>query len=509
MFSFCLFWVLLVCGVFWWCGIKWKMATLLKCCFGQFVCVREGLRDFLPVCVSFMRKARAGCGVCCVGLCMCRTSPHKRATVTTLPSRDTHQKVLRCTLRKTSCLRVCFREWGLWCHAVEVVCECRHGGSCQQKKNRSCHHPKKKAAGKSPAAFCFLGRGVGCGFCLWREEEGSWTRSTQTETVRDSQRQTDERTDRQRKDKNKTRQTRDKRHTRQTREKTRNQVDNKNDSGQNTYATPLIHFTGEVWARATRRGFVWIKKSLFYRSVRFSSDVGGLHHWPLQGGRRGHIPPKWTNGANKSIWSRHLQRHRHRQRQRRQRQPRKRRKLKISKCGRHKVHFVFILRMFFPEKLRFAHHDHRADIYCCCDVTRLGRDDECKMMSSFLQRVATVCRQHSIRRKNRPCNQSLLKRRKGPPTAVYPASITASEMSTRSEIISQNITRHRPGLGWDKGLTVVRGRLLAKGPDSSFGGAPVRSCLDEIHMEEEGVHIKVQAEEEEIGETHGREQDGE
>ena len=32
------------------------------------------------------------------------------------------------------------------------------------------------------------------------------------------------------------------------------------------------------------------------------------------------------------------------------------------------------------------------------------------------------------------------------------------------------------------------------------------SCLDEVHMEEEGVQVQVQAEEEETGETHGREQ---
>ena len=31
-------------------------------------------------------------------------------------------------------------------------------------------------------------------------------------------------------------------------------------------------------------------------------------------------------------------------------------------------------------------------------------------------------------------------------------------------------------------------------------------CPAEVHMEEEGVQVKVQAEEEEIGETHGREQ---
>ena len=52
----------------------------------------------------------------------------------------------------------------------------------------------------------------------------------------------------------------------------------------------------------------------------------------------------------------------------------------------------------------------------------------------------------------------------------------------------------------------VRGACSAKGSDSSVGGVPVGSCLDEVHMEEEGVQVKVQAEEEEIGETHGREQ---
>ena len=52
----------------------------------------------------------------------------------------------------------------------------------------------------------------------------------------------------------------------------------------------------------------------------------------------------------------------------------------------------------------------------------------------------------------------------------------------------------------------MRGVLLAKGPESSFGGVPVGYCLNEVHMEEEEVQLKVQAEEEEIGETHGREQ---
>ena len=47
---------------------------------------------------------------------------------------------------------------------------------------------------------------------------------------------------------------------------------------------------------------------------------------------------------------------------------------------------------------------------------------------------------------------------------------------------------------------------MTKGPDSSYGGVPVGSCLDEVHMAEEKVEDQVQAEEEEIGETHGREQ---
>ena len=48
--------------------------------------------------------------------------------------------------------------------------------------------------------------------------------------------------------------------------------------------------------RATRRGFTWANRF----SMRFSPDVGGLHHWPLQRRRRGHTPPAKTTGANKS-----------------------------------------------------------------------------------------------------------------------------------------------------------------------------------------------------------------
>ena len=47
---------------------------------------------------------------------------------------------------------------------------------------------------------------------------------------------------------------------------------------------------------------------------------------------------------------------------------------------------------------------------------------------------------------------------------------------------------------------------MTKGPDSSIGGVPVVFCLHEVYMEEEKVKVQVQAQEEEIGETHGREQ---
>ena len=47
---------------------------------------------------------------------------------------------------------------------------------------------------------------------------------------------------------------------------------------------------------------------------------------------------------------------------------------------------------------------------------------------------------------------------------------------------------------------------MAKSQDSSFGGVHSGCCSDEVHMEEEGEQVQVPAEEEEIGETHGREQ---
>ena len=55
----------------------------------------------------------------------------------------------------------------------------------------------------------------------------------------------------------------------------------------------------------------------------------------------------------------------------------------------------------------------------------------------------------------------------------------------------------------------MRGRLLAKGPDSSIGGVHKGSCSEDIHMEEEKVKVKVQEEEVEGRETHGREQNEE
>ena len=47
---------------------------------------------------------------------------------------------------------------------------------------------------------------------------------------------------------------------------------------------------------------------------------------------------------------------------------------------------------------------------------------------------------------------------------------------------------------------------MAKGSDSSLGEIPVGYCPDEVHMEDEKVQVKVQIEQEEIGETHGKEQ---
>ena len=49
-----------------------------------------------------------------------------------------------------------------------------------------------------------------------------------------------------------------------------------------------------------------------------------------------------------------------------------------------------------------------------------------------------------------------------------------------------------------------RGAFSAKGPDSSVDGVSVGYCPDDVHMEEE-VQVKVQVEEEEIGEKHGKE----
>ena len=46
---------------------------------------------------------------------------------------------------------------------------------------------------------------------------------------------------------------------------------------------------------------------------------------------------------------------------------------------------------------------------------------------------------------------------------------------------------------------IVRGALLAKGPDSSLGEVHRGSCSGNIHMEEEKVEVKVQEDEVEDG----------
>ena len=51
----------------------------------------------------------------------------------------------------------------------------------------------------------------------------------------------------------------------------------------------------------------------------------------------------------------------------------------------------------------------------------------------------------------------------------------------------------------------LRGVFSARGPISSVGGVPVVKCPDVDHMEEE-VQVSVQVEEEEMGETHRKEQ---
>ena len=51
----------------------------------------------------------------------------------------------------------------------------------------------------------------------------------------------------------------------------------------------------------------------------------------------------------------------------------------------------------------------------------------------------------------------------------------------------------------------MRGTFSANGPDSSVGGVPVGYCSDDGHKEEE-VQLKVQVEEERIGEKHGKKQ---
>ena len=55
----------------------------------------------------------------------------------------------------------------------------------------------------------------------------------------------------------------------------------------------------------------------------------------------------------------------------------------------------------------------------------------------------------------------------------------------------------------------MRGGNSARVQDSSVGGAPVANCPEVDHMEEEvqvRVQVKVEREEQGIGETHGKEQ---
>ena len=47
------------------------------------------------------------------------------------------------------------------------------------------------------------------------------------------------------------------------------------------------------------------------------------------------------------------------------------------------------------------------------------------------------------------------------------------------------------------GLITCERQIIDQRPDSSIGGVPVGSCLDEVHMEEKRVKVQVQAEEEE------------
>ena len=55
-------------------------------------------------------------------------------------------------------------------------------------------------------------------------------------------------------------------------------------------------------------------------------------------------------------------------------------------------------------------------------------------------------------------------------------------------------------------LISVRMVISAREADSSVGGVPVGYCPDDGHMEEE-VQLKVQVDEEKIGEKHAKEQD--
>ena len=58
----------------------------------------------------------------------------------------------------------------------------------------------------------------------------------------------------------------------------------------------------------------------------------------------------------------------------------------------------------------------------------------------------------------------------------------------------------------DVGLITCEKRVIGQRPDSSFGGVPMGYFPNEVHMEEEEIQVKVQTEEKETRETHGKEQ---
>ena len=72
--------------------------------------------------------------------------------------------------------------------------------------------------------------------------------------------------------------------------------------------------------------------------------------------------------------------------------------------------------------------------------------------------------------------------------------------SSRVSLSTSQIWHEGWGYNWTINCRIiVGGRILTKGPDSSFGGVHRGSCSDEVHMEEERVEVKVQEDEVEEG----------